>query len=69
MMEIWLTFCLISNPTICKEQRHLVDAHQNYTPYQCIHMGTDRVLEFTKQNPDWRVSRWGCRRYRPETDA
>jgi hypothetical protein len=35
-------------------------AENNLTPQQCMMMGEQTMVEWTEQNPGWRIVKWRC---------
>lgn len=61
MMQLIITFCLITDGTVCKDVRQLVEDQTISIPYQCAKFGQQQANEWLSNNPKWRVSRITCR--------
>ncbi len=60
MLTIVMSICLISDPSICREER--IGRQISTSPQQCAMSAAPRIAEWNGEHPDWRVVRWRCSR-------
>jgi hypothetical protein len=58
MLAIVVSVCLISDPTICRDER--ISLVTNVSPHRCLMSAPPFVAQWNGEHPDWRVVRWRC---------
>lgn len=58
MLAIVISVCLVSDPTICRNER--IPLNVNVSPNRCAMGAQPYVAKWTGEHPDWRVVRWRC---------
>jgi hypothetical protein len=56
-VEIILTVCMLSSPTVCEERRIPLDS--DGSPAQCAR-AQPVIAAWIGNHPDWAVERWTC---------
>ena len=64
-MELILSICLLTSPSVCKEEMLFVGGEQVVMPSQCIMEAPIAIAEWSETHPKWRVTKWRCDR--PDT--
>ena len=59
MIAIVLSTCLISDPSICRDQTIPLTA--DVSTVRCLAMAPPHVAKWNEAHPQWRVMRWRCR--------
>ena len=59
MIAIILSTCLVSDPTVCRDQSIPLSYEASAT--QCMKSALPRVAQWSEEHPGWRVVRWQCR--------
>lgn len=58
MLAIVVSVCLISDPTICRDER--ISLVADVSPHRCAMGAPPYVAQWNGEHPDWRVVRWRC---------
>jgi len=70
LAQLLLTLCLIADPSTCKTERIILSVPiEELTPYKCMQAGQQETAKLYEVDQKWRLTKWGCGRYRPEADA
>ena len=56
MIPLVLTICLLSDPSVCREEKPPIDL----TPVQCTIMGQMAAQEYLADHPKWTLRGWRC---------
>lgn len=60
VLEVVITFCLLSNSSQCVERTFA--AGEAVTPYQCFAGAQMKQVEWLDRHPGYRTEKWLCRR-------
>lgn len=61
MLVLALTACSILHGAECREFSQMMDGPD--TPYTCMLGGQQLLADWSRDNPNWRISRWQCVSY------
>jgi hypothetical protein len=59
MIAIIISTCLISDPSVCRDQTIPLDSE--ISPARCMMTAPPHVAQWNEEHPQWRVMRWQCR--------
>jgi hypothetical protein len=59
MITIILSTCLISDPSVCRDQE--IPLFSEVSPMRCVMTAPPHVAHWNEEHPEWRVVRWQCR--------
>ncbi len=58
VVDLVLTICLISNPTICREERLHFESRGNLL--NCMFLAPAEIAKWSEEHPKQKVVRWKC---------
>jgi hypothetical protein len=58
MIAIILSTCLISVPSVCRDQR--IPLSSEISAIQCMRSALPHIAQWSEEHPRWRVVRWQC---------
>ena len=58
MITLIFSVCLVSNPTICHDER--IPIIENISVARCTMRAAPQMAQWIGDNPEWRVIKWRC---------
>jgi hypothetical protein len=58
-MLILMSICLLSSPSVCREER-LSFSFEDSSPIACMVHSQTKIAEWQESHPTYRVDRWKC---------
>jgi len=58
MIALVVSACLISNPSVCREQR--IPLTVDLSKARCAIDAAPQLAQWNGEHPDWRIVRWRC---------
>jgi hypothetical protein len=59
MVAIIISTCLVSNPSVCRDQS--IPLYAEISTTRCVMTAPPHVARWSEEHPQWRVVRWQCR--------
>jgi hypothetical protein len=59
MIAIILSTCLLSDPSVCREET--IPLANEVSAVRCVMTAPPHVAQWSTEHPEWRVVRWRCR--------
>ena len=58
MIAIIISACLMSDPSVCRDET--VPLSAEVSPTRCIMAAPPHVAQWSEEHPGWQVVRWRC---------
>jgi hypothetical protein len=59
MISIVLSTCLLSDPSICRDQ--VIPLFREMSPMACAMKAPPHIAKWNEEHPEWHIVRWQCR--------
>ena len=60
MITLVVTFCMVLNPTMCRQLEMVPEGHTTVSVPECIKGGAIGGMSFVLEHVEWRTRGWHC---------